>query len=81
MRWNHVLLVSVLLNFLAAPALFGQDFNLDSFYNKGVLRFEMENDFIYSTDSNFTNGVSLQYHTKRYAGWEESRSPGFIKWV
>lgn len=41
----------------------------------------MENDIIYSTDSNFINGLSLQYHTKRYPGWEESRSPGFIKWV
>ena len=80
-KWNQLLLWSVLLNLLAAPILFAQDFNLESPYNKSVLRFEMENDIVYSTDSNFTSGWSLQYHTKNYAGWEESRSPGFIKWV
>ena len=43
--------------------------------------FEMENDIVYSTGSNFTSGWSFQYHTKNDAGWAESRSPGFIQWV
>lgn len=61
--------------------LFAEDFYLDSPYNKGTLRFEINNDTIWDEDSNFSNGWSLQYHTVRYASWDDTRQPGFIKWV
>jgi hypothetical protein len=61
--------------------LFAENFYLDSPKNKGTLRFEIDNDVIWDDDSNFTNGWSLQYHTVRCAGWEETKMPGFIKWV
>jgi hypothetical protein len=61
--------------------LFAEDFYLDSPRNKGTLRFEIDNDAIWDEDSNFSNGWSLQYHTVRYASWEETEAPGFVKWV
>lgn len=61
--------------------LFAADFNLDSPDNKGTFRFEIDNDAIWGEDSNFSNSWSLQYHTVRYATWEETRAPGFIQWV
>ncbi|MBW1694314.1 MAG: lipid A deacylase LpxR family protein [Deltaproteobacteria bacterium] len=60
---------------------FAEDFFLDSPRNKGTLRFEIDNDAIWATDSNFSNGWSLQYHTVRYASWEETEAPGFVKWI
>lgn len=57
------------------------DFYLDSPYNKGTLRFEIDNDAIWDSDSNFSNGWSLQYHTVRYDTWGESNAPRFIKWI
>jgi hypothetical protein len=60
---------------------FGEDFYLDSPRNTGTLRFEVDNDMFFQDDSQFSNGWSLQYHTVRYATWEETRAPGFIKWV
>ena len=55
-------------------------------YKKGILRFEIDNDAIWDSDSNFSNGWSLQNHTKRYDTWGETKvTPGFmggtIKWV
>jgi hypothetical protein len=61
--------------------IFAENFFLDSPSNTGTFRFEIDNDTIWNKDNNFTNGWSLQYHTVRYANWEESKSPGFIKWV
>jgi hypothetical protein len=60
---------------------FAEDFYLDSPRNKGTLCFEIDNDAIWSDDSQFSNGWSLQYHTVRYASWEETKAPGFAKWV
>lgn len=56
-------------------------FNLESPYNTGIWRFEINNDFMFNSDSNFTNGWSLQYHTRSYASWEESRAYDVVKWV
>jgi hypothetical protein len=61
--------------------LFAEDFYLDSSRNKGLLRLEIDNDAFLDKDSNFSNGWSIQYHTVRYASWEESKAPGFVKWV
>ena len=55
-----------------------EDFYLDSPRNKGALRFELDNDAIFDEDSGFSNGWSIQYHTVRYASWEESKTFGFI---
>ena len=62
-------------------AAMAEDFYLDSPRNKGTIRFEIDNDIIWNRDSNFSNGWSLQYHTARYAAWEDTRMPGFIQWV
>lgn len=58
-----------------------ENFYLHSGRNKGTLRLELDNDFVWDKDSNFTNGWSLQYHTVRYRDWKEARGPEFIKWV
>ncbi len=44
-------------------------------------RCPINNDAVWDDDSQFTNGWSLQYHTVRYASWEETKAPGFVKWV
>jgi hypothetical protein len=54
-------------------------FYLDSQSNNGTLRFEIDNDVAWGDDSGFTNGWSIQYHTVRYAGWENAKTPGLIK--
>ena len=59
----------------------GDEFYLDSTRNKSVLRFELNNDLFFNEDSNFTSGWNLQYHTIRYPTWNDSRAPGFLKWV
>ncbi len=63
-----------------------EDFYLDSPYNKGTLRFEIDNDAIWNSDSNFSNGWSLHYHSKPSTTWDETRTaPGAmgdaIKWI
>jgi lipid A 3-O-deacylase len=79
-RFCKILLIALLMQ-LYNTTLFAKDFYLDSPRNKGTLRFEIDNDAIWDKDSNFTNGWSLQYHTVRYATWEETRAPEFLKWV
>ena len=85
MKLHRFLFVAALL-LAAVPALADEDFYLDSPYNKGTLRFEIDNDAIWDSDSNFSNGWSLQYHTRRCDNWDETKVvPGFmdsaIKWV
>jgi lipid A 3-O-deacylase len=70
-----------LMCMLFSGAAFGSDFNLDSPRNSGMVRLEVDNDMFFQDDSQFSNGVSLQYHTIGYDTWEESTAPGFIKWV
>ena len=67
--------------FLFNNTLFAKEFYLDSTRNKGIIRFEMDNDIVWNKDSNFSNGWSVQYHTVRYASWDETEQPGFIKWI
>lgn len=57
------------------------DFNLDSPYNKSVWRFEINNDIIFNSDSNFTNGWSLQYHTRGYESWAETQAFDWVKGI
>jgi len=78
---TYVGLLSAFLVFCFTGTAFSENFYLDSGRNKGTLRFELDNDFIWNTDSNFTNGWSLQYHTVRYASWQETGLPDFAKWV
>ena len=80
MKISIVLLASIWLICFNNPVL-GEDFYLDSPRNKGTLRLEIDNDIIWSRDSNFSNGWSLQYHTARHATWEETKMPGFVEWV
>ncbi len=77
--YTFFLMAFLLISF--DSSLFAGDFNLDSPRNKGTWRFEVNNDAVFDKDSNFSNGWSLQYHTVRYASWEETEAPGFIKWV
>jgi hypothetical protein len=46
-----------------------------------MLRLELDNDVVFSKDSNFSNGWSLQYQSVRYAAWEDTTAPGLIKWI
>lgn len=79
-RVFNILFAALLVHLCHTP-LSAEDFYLDHSRNKGTLRFEIDNDVVWDEDSNFSNGWSLQYHTVRYARWEETRAPGFIKWV
>jgi len=80
MRLFFLLVMFVTLACFTGNA-FAEDFYLDSSRNTGALRIEIDNDAIWDTDSNFSNGFSLQYHTVRYLNWEETEAPDFVKWV
>jgi lipid A 3-O-deacylase len=75
-----VFIVPLLLIHFHCTAL-ADNFYLEGPGNHGTLRLEIDNDVIWDDDSNFTNGWSLQYHTARYASWEDTNNPGFIKWI
>ena len=66
---------------LACMGVQAESLHLDSPRNQGMLRLEMDNDFFFADDSQFSNGFSLQYHGIRYASWEKTRAPDFVKWV
>ena len=75
-----IIILSILL--LAVKSDAGDDrFNLDSHFNKGTLRLEIDNDVIWNMDDNFTNGWSIQYHTVRYDTWDEAIAPTLCKWI
>ena len=76
-----IIFLSIFISVHISGTVFGEDFYLDSPYNSGTLRFEIDNDIIWNRDSNFSNGWSLQYHTQRYANWDEARAPRFVKWL
>jgi hypothetical protein len=80
MRIIKFLLIAFLLVYFNST-LFAEDFYLDSPRNKGTLRLEVNNDAVFDEDSGFSNGWSIQYHSIRYASWEETKAPGFVKWV
>ena len=80
MRIIKFLLIAFLLVYFNTT-LFAEDFYLDSPRNKGMLRFEINNDAFFDEDSGFSNGWSVQYHSIRYASWEETKAPGFVKWI
>lgn len=74
-------LVAAFMMMTCAARSMADDLYLDSPLNQSTLRFEINNDVIWKKDSNFSNGWSLQYHTKRYAGWDDMRAPELLKWV
>lgn len=75
-----IIILSILL--LAVKSDAGEDrFNLDSHFNKGTLRLEINNDVIWNMDDNFTNGWNIQYHTVRYDTWDEAIAPTLCKWI
>jgi lipid A 3-O-deacylase len=77
-----VLLMTVLMLACFSNNVLADDFHLDSPRNKGgTWRFELDNDVFLGTDSNFSNGWSIQYHTVRYSSWEDSRAYDWVKWV
>jgi hypothetical protein len=80
MKFHRLFLFVFLLQLTNHP-LHAEEFYLESPRNTGTLRFEIDNDTVWNTDSQFTNGWSLQYHTIRYDSWEETPAPGFIKWI
>lgn len=75
-KWVCLLVIASILALGSGPLL-ADEFNLDSLYNKGVLRFELDNDVFFDRDNNFSNGWSLQHHTRRYPAWDETSTPGF----
>ena len=70
-----------LLGLLLAHAAGASELNIESPRNTGLLRLEMNNDMFFADDSQFSNGFSLQYHTRGYETWEQTRAPAFAKWV
>ena len=80
-RYINVILLNIFISAILNSMAVAEDFYLDSPKNSGTLRFEIDNDIIWNRDSNFTNGWSLQYHTKRYASWDETKAPRFAKWI
>jgi hypothetical protein len=80
MKPRLIIILSILLFAVKSIAGDGK-FNLDSQYNQGTLRLEIDNDIIWNRDSNFTNGWSVQYHKVRYDTWDEAVAPRFCKWI
>jgi hypothetical protein len=74
-------LLATLLLIQIHGALYAEDFFLDSRRNRGTLRFEIDNDLIWDDDSGFSNGWSLQYHSARFASWQEAKTLRVLKWV
>lgn len=79
-RFYRLCIVIILLLVSNRPTS-ADSFHLESPYNKGTLRLEIDNDTVWDNDSNFSNGWSIQYHTKCYPGWNETKMPGWVKWV
>lgn len=71
----------VLLILPVSTATAADTFHLESANNKSLVRFELDNDIIWNDDSNFTNGWSLQYHSKQYSSWDSSDAFALYKWV
>jgi lipid A 3-O-deacylase len=80
MRCYRFFLIA-LLTVVCSNSLYAEDFYLNSPRNEGLLRFEIDNDAVWNTDSQFSNGWSLQYHTACEDSWDNTRAPGFIKWI
>ena len=80
MRICRILLITFLLGYFSTN-VFAEEFYLDSPRNRGLLRFEINNDAVFDEDSGFSNGWSIQYHSIRYANWDETKAPGFVKWI
>jgi lipid A 3-O-deacylase len=74
-------LFALILLILLCDDLLADEFYLDSPRNKGILRIEIDNDLVWGDDSNFTSGLSIQYHTACYRGWNNTETLGLIKWV
>ena len=60
---NCKTLFAFILLILLGDELLADEFYIDSPRNKGILRTEIDNDLIWGDDSNFTSGLSIQYHT------------------
>ena len=56
-------------------------FHLDSAFNKGTLRLEIDNDYVWDRNSHFTNAWSIEYYSAGYARWDDARAPAPVKWV
>ena len=80
MRFLQLLMAILLLGCFSSNVL-ADDLNLDSPRNKGMWRFEIDNDAFLGEDSNFSNGWSIQHHGTRFSTWEETNTFVWIKWV
>jgi hypothetical protein len=78
---KFVVLLSAGLILLSNTFAFAEDFYLESPFNTRMLRLQIDNDVVWNEDSHFSSGLSLQYHTLRFADWEETPAPGLVKWV
>ena len=75
-----IIMIACFLPFHASR-LAAEEFHLDSAFNKGTLRLEIDNDYVWDRDSHFTNAWSIQYYSAGYARWDDTRAPAPVKWV
>lgn len=66
---------------MGADVLVAEEFHLDSSRNNRLLRVEMDNDVAWKSDSGFSNGWSIQYHTPCWSSWEDADTFEPIKWI
>ena len=81
MLLKFVVLLSAWSVLLSNTLAIAENFYLESPFNTRLLRLEIANDIVWHEDSHFSSGLTLQYHSIRYAGWEETQAPGWVKWV
>ena len=53
------------------------DSNID--WAAGGVRIEYDNDLLVNSDNKFTNGVSIQWHSRIAGSWDEIGAPGWLK--
>lgn len=80
MCFKKLLTLALLVTPLSS-AIAEDSFQLESERNKAIIRFELDNDTVWDSDSNFSNGVSLQYYTKNFSSWDNSDAFALYKWV
>ena len=79
MKYLSLLLLLLLPALPAAAA--AKTVDLDNVINKRLLRIEVDNDILWSKDSNYSNGWSIQYHSKLFSSWDDAEVTTFSRWI
>lgn len=48
-------------------------------WSAGGIRIEYDNDLLVNSDNKFTNGLSVQWHSRESQGWDDIRVPDWMK--